>query len=201
MTDEKIIFSVADDTLFNASPEPEVPEPEYDEPSDDFIKKPTRPRGAIAYEKKVSELINTGMRAALGHEQTLADAAALIMYGPTLAEKVGNLAATDPRIARGIDFITDGTENPYASVAIAAMPLILQVIRNHEPQAEVSSGRTGFRIPFTQKHIKLKFKIKLGRLRQLTNDPDAFTSWVLDRPDIQAALAKQGINVASTGGN
>lgn len=197
----KIDFSAFEpvdaDPIVTEMPEAK-PDDTFDYPDSKFIPKQTRPSGAVKYERKTRALLNIAMRSTVESPQTVADAAAIIMYGPTLAEKMGNLAATDERVARGIDFITEGTENPYAAVAFATFPLVLQVLRNHEPQIEIKPR--GIKIPFSKgKRLNFKFGVKLGKLRRITNDPEAFTKHVMN-PEILDALRKQGVNVASVNG-
>lgn len=183
-------------------PEPESSDDDYDQPDSDFISRPSRPRGAKTYEKKVTSILNVALRSTINNEKSRPDAAAIIMYGPHLSEKAGDLAAQDKRVARAIDWLTEGTENPYAAVFAAAAPLILQVIRNHEPQLEVKPR--GLKIPFTKgkRFLNFKFGVKLGRLRPITNDPDAMTNHVFTNPDIIRKLVEQGIlSVAPTGGD
>jgi CDP-glycerol glycerophosphotransferase (TagB/SpsB family) len=154
------------------------------------------------------------MRAAAQHESTVPDAAAIIMYGPTFSEKWGNLAAQDARIARGIDFILEGTENPYIAAAVAGLPLIAQVYRNHQaslnPQAVMETvkrsraetkqrqGRT-FRIPFTKRTVTIRFRFQLPAVENFTNDPDALAHYVFEDPKIQKAMEKANIQVAMNG--
>lgn len=181
-------------------PEPPAPDTEYDEPDDDFLVARPRPRGAKTYEKKTVSFLNTVVRFAIANPATVPDACAILMYGPDLAEKTGDLAAQDKRIARAIDFLADGTENPYAAFFTAVAPLVFQTIRNHEPQLEVKPR--GLRIPFTKgKRIGFKFGIKLGRLRPVTHDPAAFANHVLSNPKIIEKLAELDIVVASSRGN
>lgn len=149
-----------------------------------------RPRKAIAYEAKMTGLLQTISDIAMASPQTIPDSAAIIMHGESVATAFGDLAANDPRVARGIDWITSGTNNPYAAVLSATLPLALQVLRNHEPVAESESK--GIRIPFLKRTIKLRFKIKLGKLRNATNDPDHLVNVVFGNPDLQASLKEKG---------
>lgn len=178
------------------APEEAAQEQSYDVPDPNFVKTPRRKNGAPAYEKKVAGLLNVPLRFAATNPATVPDAAALAMYGPRIAHAWGDAAANDERIARAIDFLTTGTENPLAAAITATAPLVLQIIRNHEPQLETK--QRGIRIPFTKgkRTFSLRFGVKLGRIRPLTHDPDAFTDYVFGNPAMQAALRKNGIDVA-----
>lgn len=171
--------------------EPQTEGIQTDEPDATFIKKPRRDRNAAAYEKKVKNLLNAGMRLTIQNPATIPDAAALIMYGGELSRTMGDLAAKDPWVRRSIDFISGGADNPYLAVIAAATPLVLQLLRNHEPVAEMPVRR--IRIPFTKRELRIKFRIKLGKLRNLSNDPQQFTAHVLSNADVQAELQRQGI--------
>lgn len=172
---------------------------EFTEPKSEFLGKDKRKPYSVQYEKKVKGVLNGIMRGALSNPHTVPDAAAIIMYGPTISETMGDWAASDVRVRKAVDFITSGTDNPAIAAMFAFAPLILQVLRNHEPVAEVEPRR--IRIPFTKKYIRLRFKVKLGKLRNMTNDPREFTQWVLSNPKIQEGLAKQGIQFATESSN
>lgn len=197
-------FNISDAADFVEMPEPEATfvesgETEYDEPSELFIDKKKRPPKAVAYEKKVKGILQTGFRMSITHPATVADGAALLMYGPKVAAATGDLAASNDAVAKAVDFLTEGNESPVAAMFVAVAPLVFQIIRNHEPILEPSPR--GIRIPFTKdKRIKFKFGIKLGRLRNVTNDPAGLTEFVFTRPNIVAALKKNGIDVASKRG-
>jgi hypothetical protein len=199
MDDEALYFvdtEEAPGSILTEEPPP-APEPP-DEPDAGFIKQGRRDRYAVQYEKKVKTLLNTGMRITIQNPNTVADAAALIMYGPDVARTVGDLAAKDPWVRKAVDFVAGGADNPYMAVLAAVTPLVLQVLRNHEPVVETPKQ---FRIPFTKRVITIRFKLKLGKLRNLSNDPAEFATHVLSNEDIQTELAKQGIMFAKPQNN
>lgn len=185
------------DNYFDPPEIDDEPTPVYDQPDERFVKATGRKRGAVGYEKKVTSLLQTLTQVMVNSENTIPDSAALVMYGPKVATAWGDLAANDANIARAIDWLTEGTENPYLSAIVATAPLALQILRNHEPAAELSD-RKGIKIPFTGKRYKPKFTIKLGKLRNVTHDPDTLVSHVFGNPNIQAAMAKNGIDVSAT---
>lgn len=189
-----------------------VKDEEYTEPDSGFIDKTYRPPLARSYEKKIRKILNGVMRLTVQKESTLADGAALIMYAPQVAEKTGDLAAADKRVRRGIDWITEGTENPYLAFAFATMPLVMQLYRNHQDQLAPSAivqtvksaraeakdrpGRT-FRIPFTKRTITIRFRFQ--GVENLTDEPAKLVAYVFDNPNIQEALAKAEIKTAYNG--
>lgn len=180
--------------IFDMGDVPNPDDAEFDTPDADTVKAGARARGAIKYEKKMQGLLQTAFASTVGISATVPDAAALLMHSPNIAKSVGDLAASDPKVARGIDFLTEGTDNAYLGVILATVPLVLQVIRNHEPSLEPEIR--GIKIPFTKRRFKIKFGIKLGRIRNVTNDPKALYEHVFTDPKVVANLKKRGTNVA-----
>lgn len=166
----------------------------YTEPDEKFVKAPRRPPHARVYELKVVKALDTGMRLAIQNPDTVADAAAIIMYGPSFSSAMGDWAARDSRVRRAIDFITEGADNPAAAAVLALLPMALQVLRNHEPIVE-AEPRT-WKLRFRKHIISIRLRLKLGRLRNLTNDPEDFATHVFSNPAITDALNKRGIQVA-----
>jgi len=163
----------------------------------DFLKAPPRPRGALVYEKKIKKSLFAWMHIAIHNPETAPDAAAIIKLGQDVAEKGGDLAATNKNFARAVEFLDGGVSNPSLAFVAAAGVLVLQILRNHEPVAETPPKRS-LRIPFTKRRIGLRFNIKLGRLRAVTQDPPQLTHGVFDNPDVQAKLLKyHGIRLVS----
>lgn len=183
-------------------PEPEKQQPTYTPIDEGFSKSKGRPRGAVKYESKVRGLLQVPFRAALNQKSTVPDAAALFLYGPKVAEKWGDLAATNEKVARGIDWITEGSESVIGAAVIATLPLVLQAWRNHEPQLENANfGFTKFwrrKDPITNKRPRKTFKFKLrmnSRAKLWTNDPDSISEYVFRNPDVIAAMKKQKLTV------
>jgi hypothetical protein len=156
-----------------------------------------RPKLAVDYEKKIQSLLHTLMKSTAGDKKTAADAATVIRYGPEFAEKAGDLAEHDERARKAIELIS-APDNPYVAFAFAALPLALQLIRNHESDNSVESRE--LRIPFTKgkRKFRLRFRLRLKNkfLRGLSDDPQAVTRDVFSDPKIRAALDEQGIDVA-----
>jgi hypothetical protein len=186
----------------------EVIDEEYDTPEASFVSTPVRGPVAKKYEKKIKSVLNVIFRQTVAHEAAVPDAAAILMYGPNFSEKWGDLAAHDARVRRGVDMILDGSENPYLAAAIATMPLLLQVYRNHEealsPKGAVEAVRKSraqakqrepkrLRIPFTKRFIEFRFQLRVPAVRNMTNDPQQLAGYVFNNPDIIAAMKKAGI--------
>jgi hypothetical protein len=157
--------------------------------------KKSRSEKARAYDEKVQGVLSLAMRMLATNENTVADAAVFIEHGTAFASKMGDLAAHDKRVAHGIDLITTGTENPYAAVVVAALPMIAQIIRNHETE---TAKPFEIRIPFTKRTFKPKIKIRLNIafMRALTVHPRQMIHSVFSREDIRAGLISSGVEVA-----
>lgn len=156
-----------------------------------------RPPVARKYEKKVRGLFAFGIKVSVQHQKTVPDAATLLLFGPSVSEKLGDLAAVDSRIAHGIDMLTEQTESPTLALMMVGIPMILQLARNHESDIKRTEHRAvrSFRLPFTKKQIQFRFRLRLPRsLRARTEDPVVLARKVLLNPDVVAAFRKQGIN-------
>lgn len=185
-------FSVLEpDELAPEDIPPDISEP--DKPHPEITEKGKRSARAKRYEHQVGAILGAATRAAAEHESTIPDAAALLYYGKNVAEKFGDLADADEKVRKAIDVFSGGVENPYLAAFSSVAILGLQLIRNHEPQL-VPDVR-GIRIPFTKRTLKLKFGIKLGRIRALTHEPKELTHAAMT-PEVIAFLKKQGVRVA-----
>lgn len=163
---------------------------------DDFLKGQPRPRGAIAYEKKIKRIEVSFMRYTIQNPKTVADAAAIITYGAQLAKSGGDLAAKDKRFADAVDFLSEGAGNPYLEFAMAAGIMAMQIMRNHEPVVEREPKH---KIRIFKREFGLRIRFKLGRFRKLTQEPKQFTADVLGNPDVQKMLVKyHGIRLTET---
>lgn len=154
-----------------------------------------RPERAKAYEEKTAGLLNFLMRACAANEGSVADAAAFIEHGPGIASKAGDLAHKDVRVRKAIDFLSQGTDNPYVALGLSVVPLLMQVIRNHESEA---TRPIQVRIPLTKKTFTPRVRIRLrnGLLRSMTSAPRSLIQKVFGDPAIKAALISTGVDVA-----
>lgn len=66
---------------------------------------------------------------ALKQSAFIADAAAITMHAPPIAEAINDLANEDPQVAAVLDRLL--VIGPYGAVLAAALPLAAQVITNH----------------------------------------------------------------------
>lgn len=165
-------------------------------PANPISDAPKRTVRAQEYEEKVSGLLSLAMKGLAGKPSTAPDAAAIIVHGPIVASKLGDLADQDAHVRKAVDFITSGSENPYAALVFATIPLVAQIIRNHE--AEDLSRHVQLRIPFTKRTIRvpMKFRLKNPFLRNVTQPPHVMSAMTFGDPEIAAALASQNIHVA-----
>jgi hypothetical protein len=137
-----------------------------------FIKTSQTKQGKT-YEAKVASMMKAGMIGSINNEQ-FADAAAFIKHGPGFSRAAGQLADISERTRALIDMLATPS-NPYALFVMTAMPLLSQLLRNHEP--DIQTAKTNWRARrmqrknakrqgLTIKSPRMKsFTIKLGKLR------------------------------------
>jgi len=169
-----------------------------DMPKNPIVAGPNRTLRAKEYEAKIDDLFFNVMKQLAGSPGTVSDAAVIIAYGNTVSAKTGDLADKDKHVRKAVDWITSGTDNPYMALGFAVLPMVAQIIRNHEMEAPV---RVGLRIPFTQRTFKVPFRIRLRNpfLRRFTQPGNEFTARVMTQPDIMRGLMSAGIDVAYPG--
>lgn len=137
-----------------------------------FIKTPVGQKSR-AYERKLQSMVKAGVIGTI-NAKAYPDAAALLKYGPGFCRAGGELASHDAKAGAIIDMLT-APSNPYALFAVAALPLVGQLLRNHN--AEVETAKMNWRTKRAQRkaakqaglHIprperKPAFTIKLGKL-------------------------------------
>jgi hypothetical protein len=163
--------------------------------ADELLDGKERSPKAKAYESKVKGILNLVMKSAVQSETFVSDGAAILAHGPDFCKAAGDLADHDPRAAKIIDFINGGSDNPYAAMIVAAIPLVAQVVRNHEMEA---AAPVGIRIPFTKLRFNLKLRLRLKNpfLRAATMDGDELSRQVFSTPGVLDSLKDQGVNVA-----
>lgn len=159
-----------------------------------FVEQAEETARARKYRKSVANALGYLWRPLLGSPTTLPDGAAILAYGPDIAREAGKLADQDARARKVIDFVTEGTDNGYVALFAAALPLAIQLLRNHEDA--IKPEVRGIRIPRTKIQLKVRFGIKLGRIRNLSYDPGYMANRVLSDEKLIAALAKQGLKIA-----
>jgi hypothetical protein len=189
-----------------------------------FFKK-TRTPTQKEYEARCASFLKAGVIGAL-NTGNMPDAAALLDLGPQFAQATGVLADADERARKAIDLLTS-PNSPIAMFALTALPLISQLMRNHEPQIKAApdtwraaraarkAAKAGgppvaktepaftLHLPFGRKiPVRLTTRIKVGKLlsgfRSQTSDPRELTFKVFSDPKIVKALADQGIMMHRT---
>lgn len=182
---------------------PDGPEPDadllddvFDQPDASILDEKPRSKKAVAYEQKMKGLFGLGFRLTVPHEQTQADAAAILMFGGDISTAAGDLAAENEWVAKAIDMLTEGSDNAALALITASIPFALQILRNHEPEVEATPemGRL-IKIPFKKEPIKVRFRIRLRRARMWTVPPENLKDHVFSNPDVSMKLASQGIKV------
>src|SRR5215472_8677587 len=179
MTDQETFFTAEDltDSPIGLDEPPigneGMVDDEYDQPSGEFIKKTTTTVRSRKYAQSVKSILNVIFKEAVSHEATVPDAAAILMYGPDFCKSAGDLADHDAKFRAALDWLDEGTSNPYLAFAMATLPFVAQVYRNHQdslaPTAIVQSIRANrqvakqregrkFRIPFTKREITIRFR-------------------------------------------
>lgn len=170
-----------------------------DLPDASITNAPKRSRLAKQYETKVGEFLGGIAKETLGHPSTVADGAALLYYSKGVATAWGDLAVADKRVRAGLDFVIGGTGNPYSAAVFATVPLVLQIIRNHEHEAVAETPIRTWRVPFIKRKIEIPLKLHLrvgGRARAMfTHDPDELTAAALT-PSIRQQLEANGVKIA-----
>jgi uncharacterized protein with beta-barrel porin domain len=79
-------------------------------------------------EEALNGLFQLGSAALLIAKQP-ADAGAVATHGPNIARETANIAENNDNFAKTIDYIT--AVGPYAGLLTAVMPLVLQIMVNH----------------------------------------------------------------------
>jgi hypothetical protein len=183
----------------------------------EFIK---RPKTAVAreYEKKTQSALNTVMRFCAQNPKLVPDAAAIIAYGDDFAAAVGEVSEINKRTRQMIDIVLS-PESPWLALAIAGIPLMTQLLRNHETnvssigeavknrpskderkaaRAEAKASRPKAKIKLFKREItiSLPVRVKFGFLMSQTVEPDALAKAVFSNEQVVKALKKRGINVA-----
>jgi hypothetical protein len=214
-----IMVQILDDPQINGHPlEDDDDRPDWSSifGAPDFtllIKKP-KTSTAREYEKRVNSVLKAVLIGTLNTGQ-IPDAAAILKLGPSFSTATGELAAADERARKILDILTEPA-NPWVMFAITGIPLIAQLMRNHEPaikQAPTSirerraqrrvkrmeqPPRFTLKIPFIRKTIALRFRFhfRLGRVlagfRSQTMEPSTLVQQVFSDVKVLDALRKMG---------
>lgn len=199
----------APDPSANGETPTEVPQWQAILDAPDFLtllKGPRKTPTAREYEIKVQSALKEVLKFRLGAGTPagLADVATILAMGPNLAERAGILADTDERAKHALDMLT-APDNPWLMFALAALPFIGQLFRNHEDQVKAIPG--GFKktreqrkaeraarpkpvLHIGKREFKLPFRVslKFGMLRQNTYDPQYLINQVMSSPKVRSAI-------------
>lgn len=192
-------FLSPDDLVDSVVDDPTFMDQSAREPDSDFVEEKKETPQARKYRLKVRHGINFLVTAFVQSPGTIPDAAALIYHGPQVSSAIGELADHDKRVAKAIDFITEDTiDNPYALAVVAMIPLLVQVIRNHETVVEQLPGKFKVRIPFTKRYFRLpvRFKFSVKWTKNISYEPSYLTTHVIGNVRVQEHLAKRGVKIA-----
>jgi len=174
---------------------------------------------AREYRDKTNSLLKAGLVGAL-NAGDFPDAAAILRHGPAFSNATGQLADSNDKAAAIIDMITSPA-NPVAMFVLATIPLVAQIMRNHEkelaqvPGARKQAKATRKALKEARKSEEPRFTIKLLRwqipvrwhskgpdwrkvfagFKSQTLDPNALAADVFTDSDVQKALEKMGVLV------
>lgn len=202
MTATDLEFEFDSEFLAPDDPEPEQAEEELqDVDPSDFIEKQVESARAKKYRIKTKHGLNFLVKIFAGSPRTVSDAAAIIYHGPGVSQAVGHLCDADPKARKFVDFLTeDGIDNPYVLAGLAILPMAIQMLRNHEKGLEKGAR---FSIPIGRKRkitLPFTFRFRLGKMKNVSADPDFLTAHVFGNPAVQEALRAQNIRIAWPGG-
>lgn len=165
------------------------------EPDAGLTEEKKRSPKAERYETKARGLFSLAWKLTVDNERTVDDSAAILLYSPDIAEALGDLADDNPWVAKALDTMTEASDNAALALVAASLPFMFQVLRNHEPVAEIQPLRE-FKIPFMKgRSVKIRFRMRLGKFRKFTTEPKSLRRQVYSDPTIAANLKKQGIKV------
>lgn len=176
-----------------------------------FLKKEETPR-AKEYRGKANSLFNAILQLRLADPNGLADVSAILQRGPTTALRAGALADENEQFRKIMDMVT-APDNPAVMLALAGIPLIMQLFRNHEGElqearnmraarkgmtreekqkAKAARPRVEFRFLGRTFKMPFRFKVNLGAmLRTNTVPPEYLVSTVIGDPKVRTELTKR----------
>lgn len=200
-------------------------EPDYqalfDAPDFTALLRPASSRVAKEYTQKTNSVLKALLVGSL-NAGDFPDAAAILRHGPGFAAATGQLADASDRAKALIDMATSPA-SPATMFVMTAIPLIGQIIRNHEAQIaqipETRRQRRAMRKAVVQAKAERepRFTIKMfGRqwpvytsfkmpkwskvfagFRTQTQEPDMLAMQVFTDPKVIDALRKMGVNLVS----
>jgi hypothetical protein len=195
-TPESKVDAETDATDYDQPQEPPADIPGYDAvfSAPDFkdIVGKNQTAKSRAYERKVLSMEKAVVIGSL-KRQNFADAAAVLKDGPAFARAMGDSAAKNDKIAGWVDMIT-APDNPTVVLAITALGLFGQLMRNHQDEIEKTTqavktswrerrqarksgvklvdrepvATTTVKLPFRKKPLTLKWRFRVPVLGAFT---------------------------------
>jgi len=194
----------------------------FDAPDYTSLVKPASSRKAKAYETRMNSILKAGVVGCI-NAGDFPDAAAILYHGPQFAAASGQFAATDERAEKMLNLLT-APSSPAVIFLMTGIPLIAQLVRNHEDQVkevphtlrerrmqrktmkaanETQPPRFTMRLGKIRIPVRFNVRVKLSTVfsafRTPTRDPMGLTDHVFSDPDLVAALQKQGIRPRNAG--
>lgn len=156
---------------------------------------------AQEYEEKLQGALNLWLKTAVQRPGTVPDAAAVAIHGPDFAKAWGVLADQDKRVRRAVEFVTQ-TENPYFAAVAATLPLVAQILRNHESETTYERP-VEVKVPLIKRAFKLRLrwrmKLRNPFLRAMTVEPGDIAFAVFSSQEMVDKLTAQGVTIAWQG--
>lgn len=181
-----------------------------------FLKREETAR-AKEYRGKVNSLLNAALQLRLADPNGLPDVSAILQRGPATALRAGALADDNDGFRKALDIIT-APDNPAVMFAFAVIPLVTQLLRNHEDgvkdlrekratrrnmtgaerkaareTAKANRPRVEFKLFGRTWRLPLrKFRLNLGGMLHVnTVAPEYLVSEVIGDPKVRAELSKR----------
>lgn len=189
----------AEDISPDDPPAPEATFRFLDSDIGDFLKVP-KTATAREYEKKAQGILALFLRGTISNPETVADAAAILAFGDDLSKATGELA-DHSEFARTLIDTFASPDSPYAGFVIAGLPLLAQIMRNHEKRVTkpVRVKQLTVRVPFRKKPVVLNIRLKPSLPRHIRNQtvpPAVCAELVFSNTDLMKTLKRRGIDVA-----
>jgi hypothetical protein len=108
----------------------------FDAPDYASLLKHTSSTTAKEYTEKINAMLKAGVIGSL-RAGNVTDAATLLHYGPGFSQAIGDLTDVSDKTKRIIDIIT-APDSPIIALLATAIPMGMQLMRNHEKEIEVA---------------------------------------------------------------
>jgi hypothetical protein len=192
----------------------------FSAPDYSVLIKGRRSAGAREYETKVKSVMKSLAVGSLRNGQ-VADSATFFRFGPGFSSATGDVCAVNDRAKKIVDMVT-APDNPYVALGMIAVPMIVQLMRNHEKQLDMipevrkeakrrrkerrqeeDKRRTAtVHIPFMRREIKIRVGLRFNPFKGTrmalwasSKPPQELVQQVFSDQKLRDALAKQGIEI------